>query len=143
MCLAGCAALVSGVGERLSPAPPLPPAAILLVNPGTALPTHEVFAARRGPFSRPTPPARPWRDLPELAAELLRRGNDLSEAAISLRPAIADVLAFLRGSAGARHVGMSGSGATCFALYDTLDAARGAMASMPPAWWRHAGTFVG
>ena len=143
MCLAGCTALVSGAGERLNPAPPLPPAAILLVNPGTALPTHEVFAARRGPFSQPTPPPGPWRDLPELAAELLRRGNDLSEAAISLRPAIADVLAFLRGSAGARHVGMSGSGATCFALYDTLDAVRGAMASMPPAWWRHAGTFVG
>ena len=143
MCLAGHVALVSGVGERLSPAPPLPPGAILLVNPGTALPTPEVFAARRGPFSQPRPLARAWRDLPELAAELLRRGNDLSEAAISLRPAIADVLAFLRGSAGARHVDMSGSGATCFALYDTLAAARGAMASMPSVWWRHAGTFVG
>jgi 4-diphosphocytidyl-2-C-methyl-D-erythritol kinase len=143
MCLAGSAALVSGVGERLSPAPPLPPAAILLVNPGMVLATRDVFAARRGPFSQPAPLARPWRDLPELAAELLQRGNDLSEAAISLRPAIADVLAFLRASAGAHHAGMSGSGATCFALYDTLDAARGAMASMPTAWWRHAGTFVG
>jgi 4-diphosphocytidyl-2-C-methyl-D-erythritol kinase len=143
MCLAGRAALVSGVGEHLKPAPALPPMAILLVNPRAALPTHEVFAARRGPFSQLTPLAGSWRTLAELAAELLRRGNDLSAAAISLRPAIADVLAFLRGSAGARYAGMSGSGATCFALYDTLGAARGAMASLPPAWWRHAGRFVG
>jgi len=37
---------------------------------------------------------------------------------------------------------MSGSGATCFALYDSLDAAQRASLSMPPAWWRHAGTLI-
>ena len=55
---------------------------------------------------------------------LARRGNDLTDAAISRQPAIADVLAFLRGSDGVRHAAMSGSGATCFALYDTIDDAR-------------------
>ena len=53
--LAGRTALVSGIGERLQPAPALPPAAILLVNPGTALPTRDVFEARRGPFSTAVP----------------------------------------------------------------------------------------
>src|SRR5262249_45045404 len=56
MCLAGRAALVSGIGERLSPTPSLPACGLLLVNPGTALPTANVFAARRGDFSN-VPPA--------------------------------------------------------------------------------------
>jgi 4-diphosphocytidyl-2-C-methyl-D-erythritol kinase len=143
MCLAGRAALATGTGEHLAPAPPLPQAAILLVNPGKALPTREVFAAYRGPFSPERPLARPWRDLADLAAELARRGNDLVTPAISLRPAIEEVLASLRHSRGARYAGMSGSGATCFALYDTSDAARHAAASLPSAWWRHAGRLIG
>ena len=52
MCLAGRPARAFGVGERLAPAPPLPSCAILLVNPGVALPTAQVFAARHGDFSR-------------------------------------------------------------------------------------------
>ena len=142
MCLAGRPALVSGIGERLQPAPALPPVAILLVNPGIALPTPDVFKARRGPFSTAVPVTQPWRDLPEFTAALAQRGNDLSDAAIALRPAIAEVLTFLRNSHGARYAAMSGSGATCFALYDSPDAAQRASASMPPSWWRHAGTLI-
>jgi 4-diphosphocytidyl-2-C-methyl-D-erythritol kinase len=133
---------VSGVGERLQPAPVLPPAAILLVNPGTPLATAEVFAARRGAFSAPMPLMRPWRDLPDFAAALAQRGNDLSDAAILRRPIIAEVLAFLRDTDGVLYAAMSGSGATCFALYNSLDVARRATASMPAAWWRHAGTLI-
>lgn len=142
MCLAGRTALVSGVGERLQPAPALPQTAILLVNPGTPLPTGEVFAARRGPFSAAMPLMRPWRDLPEFAAALAQRGNDLGDAAILRRPIIAEVLAFLRNTDGTLYAAMSGSGATCFALYESLDVAQRATASMPPAWWRHAGTLI-
>jgi len=142
MCLAGRAALVSGIGERLDPAPPLPRAAVLLVNPGSALATREVFAALDGKFSQPKPLHRPWRDLGQFAQELASRGNDLSAPAVALSPDIADVLGFLRGTAGVQYAGMSGSGATCFALYDALDAARSAAASVPSAWWRHAGAFI-
>ena len=78
MCLAGRAALVSGVGERLAPAPALPPCAILLVNPGVALPTPDVFEARRGAFSEPRPLRIPGRDLASFAAALAERGNDLT-----------------------------------------------------------------
>jgi 4-diphosphocytidyl-2-C-methyl-D-erythritol kinase len=142
MCLAGRAALVSGVGERLAAAPPLPPCAILLVNPRVELPTPEVFAARRGAFSAP-PAVRPWSDLASFVAALAERGNDLTDAAIALRPAVADVMAFLRKSEGVLHAAMSGSGATCFALYGSDERARRAAAHAPASWWHHAGKLIG
>ena len=141
MCLAGRTAFVSGVGERLAWAPPLPECAVLLVNPGVAMPTRDVFAARSAGFSAVRPVPRPWRDLAELARVLADRGNDLTAAAISLAPPVGQVLEEL-GRTGARHVAMSGSGATCFALYDSLELARRASSLLPATWWRHAGRFV-
>ncbi|TAJ40237.1 MAG: 4-(cytidine 5'-diphospho)-2-C-methyl-D-erythritol kinase [Reyranella sp.] len=142
MCLAGRAALASGVGEILRPAPALPPCAILLVNPGVPLATPEVFAARRGAFSAASPVPAAWPDLGEFVDALAARGNDLTAAAISLRPAIAGALDALRQGDGVRYAAMSGSGATCFALHDTVEAARRAAARLPDAWWRHAGLLV-
>jgi 4-diphosphocytidyl-2-C-methyl-D-erythritol kinase len=142
MCLAGRAALVSGIGGKLGPAPALPDCGLVLVNPGMALPTAGVFAARRGDFSTVRPVTRPWSDLSGLVEALAARGNDLTTAATSLCPAIGEVLACLRSTASVRYAAMSGSGATCFALYDTLPAAEHAASSLPDAWWRHAGTFA-
>ncbi len=142
MCLAGRAALVSGVGERLEPAPRLPACAILLVNPGVPLPTPQVFAARQGAFSAERAAPAAWPDLAAFGRELAARGNDLTEAAISLRPEIAEILQALQHSDGIVHAAMSGSGATCFGLYATIDAARRAEAELPPSWWRHAGQLV-
>ena len=51
VCLAGHACFVGGIGDALTPAPALPSAPILLVNPGVAVPTTEVFAARTGEFA--------------------------------------------------------------------------------------------
>lgn len=142
MCFAGRAALASGVGEQLAPAPPLPSCAILLVNPRVALPTPDVFKARRGAFSEPRP-LIPWTDLEGFAVALAERGNDLTDAAIALRPVVADVLAFLRQSDGAFYAAMSGSGATCFALYESVELANRAAARLPTSWWHHAGNLVG
>jgi 4-diphosphocytidyl-2-C-methyl-D-erythritol kinase len=142
MCLAGRTAVATGIGDCLHPVPPLPSMAILLVNPRTALPTREVFAARHGPFSAARPATPRWRSASELVAVLAERGNDLTQAAISLQPAVADVLDFLRHSGEARYAAMSGSGATCFGLYDTIAAARRTAASVPRRWWHHAGAFV-
>jgi len=141
MCLAGRTAYVAGVGEHLTWAPPLPECAILLVNPGVALSTRDVFTARPAGFSavRPLPP--PWRDLAELVGVLADRGNDLTVAATSLAPSIGQVLEAL-GRTRARHSAMSGSGATCFALYDSPELARRASSALPTAWWRHVGRFV-
>jgi 4-diphosphocytidyl-2-C-methyl-D-erythritol kinase len=142
MCFAGRAAFASGVGEQLAPAPPLPACAILLVNPRVALPTPDVFKARRGAFSERRP-VQPWTDLASFAAALAGRGNDLTEAAISLQPVVAHVLTFLRKGDGALHTAMSGSGATCFALYDSVERADRAAARLPTSWWHHAGKLVG
>ena len=142
MCLAGRPALVSGIGERLAPAPRLPDCAILLVNPGLPLPTPQVFAARRGAFSSERPAPDAWCDLEAFGRELAQRGNDLTDAAVSVRPEVAEVLSALNGSEGVVHAAMSGSGATCFGLYSTVATAECAAARLPAAWWRHAGRLI-
>ncbi len=120
----------------------MPACAILLVNPGVALPTPAVFGARQGSFSTTQPIGDGWPDLGSLAEDLARRGNDLTEAAISLQPEIAGVLDQLRRSDGVAHVAMSGSGATCFGLYGTPEEAKRAASLLPTSWWRHAGRLV-
>lgn len=142
MCLAGRPALASGIGERLAPAPALPACAILLVNPGVALATPAVFGAREGGFSRAIPLGQGWQSLGEFADDLARRGNDLTDAAISLQPEVADVLDRLRRSDGVAHAAMSGSGATCFGLYGSTEEAQRAASRLPASWWRHAGRLV-
>lgn len=142
MCLAGRPALVSGIGERLAPAPRLPDCAILLVNPGLPLPTPKVFGARRGAFSAERPAPGAWDDLEAFGHDLAQRGNDLTDAAVSLRPEIADVLQALTSSEGVIHAAMSGSGATCFGLYRTVTAAERAASGLPTVWWRHAGRLI-
>lgn len=142
MCLFGRTAIAAGVGEQLQPAPALPPCAILLVNPGVALPTAQVFAHRRSGFTTVPPVAAVWSGLTAFAADLARRGNDLTEAAITLQPVIADVLSALKKTDRVRHAALTGSGATCFALYDDLSSARRATETLPANWWRHAGQLI-
>jgi 4-diphosphocytidyl-2-C-methyl-D-erythritol kinase len=71
-----------------------------------------------------------------MAESLAATTNDLAEAAIALCPTIAEVLAALAALPGARLARMSGSGATCFALFDTAaEAAAAATRLAHPAWW--------
>lgn len=138
VCLAGQPCRVRGIGEQVEPLATLPPAALLLVNPGVAQPTPPVFAARRGPFGQPLPwPAAGIADLTSLARLVREGGNDLEAAARALCPAIGAVLAALRGLAPLAS-GLSGSGATCFALYPCVAeaaAAADALAAAHPGWW--------
>ncbi|HJQ61063.1 MAG TPA: 4-(cytidine 5'-diphospho)-2-C-methyl-D-erythritol kinase [Vineibacter sp.] len=149
VCLAGRAAVVSGIGDVMAPAPTLPACGLLLVNPGVPLPTPSVFqaAARRAGagFAEPLPIGRAPASVQDLAQALAVRGNDLTEAAISLVPEIAQALARLRATPGCRLAAMSGSGATCFALYDDLMAAehaRLALRDARPLWWSDAGALL-
>lgn len=146
VCLYGRPALLRGLGERLEPAPPLPPAWLVLVNPGDALLTATVFRARSGAFSAP---AAWWRDRPADAAALADRlagqGNDLQAAARQLCPAIDAVLAALAGTAGCLLGRMTGSGATCFGLYGEAaeaEAAAAALAAAHPGWWVRAAPLL-
>ena len=119
VCLDSRPTRMGGIGEFLSPAPDLPDCGLVLVNPGVAVSTPEIFRVRRGGFSAPAalPPA--WPDTAAMARDLSRLGNDLTDAAISLCPVIQDVLNALEALPGCRLARMSGSGATCWGLFDT------------------------
>ena len=93
VCLAAKASFMGGIGEEIVPVGALPAAHLLLVNPGIATPTPAVFKARTGGFSAAGRWASPPSDAKALAAALRARGNDLTEAAITVTPAISDVLA--------------------------------------------------
>jgi 4-diphosphocytidyl-2-C-methyl-D-erythritol kinase len=144
VCLFAAPARVSGIGEVIEAAPDLPPCAVVLVNPGLAVATAQVFARREGAFSPPAPRGRAATDARELAAQLSGSRNDLAPAAISLAPRIADVLEALRHAHGCRLARMSGSGATCFGLFDRdgeATAAARTIAGRRPEWWVRATWF--
>ena len=136
VCVAGVPAWMSGIGEIVEPAGALPDWGVVLVNPGIALATPSVFRARSGAFSE-------GGKFPPNLASIAAAGNDLEAPAIALVPAIAEVLAALRGLPGIRVARMSGSGATCFALFDGREkaalAAKALKAKAPSAWWIEAG----
>lgn len=145
MCLEGRAAFASGIGETLVPAPALPAAWLVLVNPGVPVATPAVFKARTGPFSAPAPFTEAPRDVARMAELLKERGNDLAAPAIAIAPVIAEVLAALEATPGCRLARMSGSGATCFGLYDGEAQARSAEAALRaarPDWWGAAGPLL-
>jgi len=142
VCLAGRTARLEGIGERIGPAPALPAAAIVLVNPGVGLATPQVFRARQGGFSAGAGPQGVLSHSPidarALATALEGTGNDLTAPAITLLPVIAEVLAALDAAPGRLLARMSGSGATCFALFAdeaAAEAAASAIAAAHPGWW--------
>ena len=136
VCLAGQPARMRGIGERLDPAPDLPEYGLVLVNPGVALGTADVFRARAGDFSGEAALPAAWRAAAEMAETLARTTNDLQPPAITLRPVIGEVLAALSALDGCRLARMSGSGATCFGVFDTPHDAQAAAATlMRRGWW--------
>lgn len=127
-CLASGTVFGSGVGDRLRAVDlDLAGMPVLLVNPGVACPTGPVFRAWDGVDRGPLDPAS-WRE----------GRNDLADPALRLVPDIGAVLDVLSAADGAALVRMSGSGATCFALFDATDArdaAAAAVADAHPHWW--------
>lgn len=138
-CVASATCLGVGVGEELSALPELRIAGtpVLLVNPRQPVATGPVFAAwdgiDRGPLFTGA----------DLRAQLLGARNDLQRPAIAQCPAIADILLEL-GGLRPWLARMSGSGATCFALFDAAaerDAAAALLTERHPGWWSMAGTL--
>ena len=126
---------MAGIGEQLSPAPPMPEFWIVLVNPGAAVATGAVFAAVERRDNPPGPPPPPLTDFAALTDWLAHQRNDLQAAAVSICPAIAEVLAALEDAPLAR---MSGSGATCFALHGREAEAQAQAKRLRrarPDWW--------
>lgn len=137
--------LVSGTGDIVRAAPHLPPAWVVLVNPGVDVLTARVFASRTGDFGTALPLTHEPRDVAELAHELTLRRNDLEAAAKAVAPVIHDVLVELRQHAGILLARMSGSGATCFGLAaSAADADRIAakIAEARSDWWVRAAALL-
>jgi 4-diphosphocytidyl-2-C-methyl-D-erythritol kinase len=146
VCLDPRARLMRGIGDILSDPLDLPRLFALLVNPGVAVATKDVFAALNVPPAEPAAQAGTPAGSAGLLAEITNGRNDLEGPAIELEPAIAEVLAVLRNLPGCRLARMSGSGATCFGLFDSTRAASAAARTLRvgyPAWWTRATVLGG
>lgn len=143
VCLDSRARLMAGIGEKLGPVLKLPPLFAVLVNPGVGVETVAVFRALGLKAGEVVSEARAARlATPTSAAELLgyleTTSNDLAAPAQRVAPVINAVLERLAGAPGCRLARMSGSGATCFALFDDCVASAAAAKALQreqPGWW--------
>lgn len=153
VCLASQACDMTGVGEKLMPLS-IPPLPAVMVNPRVPVATKDVFAALglkpgdllAGAADIVQAPAWPaaGAGISDWVKALERVPNDLEPPAVKVQPVIADVLATLGTCAGAELARMSGSGATCFAIFGSAAQARHAgdqISADHPEWWVHAGTL--
>ena len=139
VCIWSKPARIRGIGERIDPVRGLPELPLLLVKPDVSLATARVFDALSWP---PPPPGRqPLQPNPSptrLAVWLGASRNDLQQAAIGQAPVIAECLTFLERISGCRLARMSGSGATCFAIFadrGESEAAAAFVRRQRPDWW--------
>ncbi len=150
VCLDPQPRMMRGIGEILSAPVTLPELGIVIVHPGVAMPTPPVFAAlglrpgERQP-AQPVSTAVPG-ERDALLDWLATERNDLEAPAISIAPAIVEVLRMIAALPGCRLARMSGSGSACFGLFDTVpaaEAAAGQLAKARPDWWARASSIGG
>jgi 4-diphosphocytidyl-2-C-methyl-D-erythritol kinase len=153
VCLVSRASGMTGVGETLSPLA-LPKMPCVLVNPRVAVATKDVFAAlglRNGELlvgATDVLQSPAWPEdgasLEDWVEALAENSNDLELPAMRIQPAIGEVLSALSATNGAWLARMSGSGATCFAIYENTAEAQRASQKIRldhPQWWVHAGVL--
>jgi len=145
VCLASTGSWMEGRGERVARAPALPEMGLVLVNPGVAISTAQVFATlkRRRGLGVVKPRQFPTSD--RLLEFLRENSNDLELPARLIAPGIGEALDALKNSEGAELVRMSGSGATAFGLYKEVSKAAAAAANLSrlkPEWWVAAASFL-
>ncbi|WCR04243.1 4-(cytidine 5'-diphospho)-2-C-methyl-D-erythritol kinase [Paracoccus saliphilus] len=135
VCLASTPARMQGIGEQVTPLPTLPPLYLVLVNPTVALSTPQVFAAMEQHENPALPKIPDFATAKALIQWLRGTRNDLEAPARRLAPVIGEVLAALNAT-GAGFARMSGSGATCFGIFDTArQAAEAAGILGRHGWW--------
>lgn len=134
VCRLSRTARMSGIGEIVEPLPGLGRIPALLVNPRVPVSTAEMF--RRYDAVAPPETPRATRSVGSLLERAKAGTNDLQETAIALAPVIADVIDAVAMQPGCTLSRMSGSGASCFGLFDTMDRAReAAVALSDTGWW--------
>jgi len=138
VCMAAQASRMQGIGDHVTPVK-LPKLPALLVNPGAHVPTSAVFSALAQRDNPPMPSHIPDFATPqECAAWLAGQRNDMQGPAAGIAPLVDQVLAELNCTENMLLARMSGSGATCFALYPTMKAAHHAAYEIEAAhsdWW--------
>ena len=144
-CLLSAPCFMEGRGEILRATEFMPRIPLLLVNPGVAVPTKDVFASlnQRSGVEMALPRGR-FGDTADLLRFLETTRNDLEEPARRLQPVIGEVLTAIAALPGALLARMSGSGATCFGIFADDDCCRRAaeiLKEAAPGWWI-APTFV-
>jgi 4-diphosphocytidyl-2-C-methyl-D-erythritol kinase len=140
VCVQRNSAWITGTGATVTPMQ-APPLSAVLVNPGKALATPAVYQrfddlGLGRTFEQRRPPR--WENADAVFSSIILCGNDLETPALSLMPQLGELLAMLRADPRAACAGLSGSGATCFALTRNADDAAGLaldLASRNPAWW--------
>ncbi|MBN9241351.1 MAG: 4-(cytidine 5'-diphospho)-2-C-methyl-D-erythritol kinase [Mesorhizobium sp.] len=138
MCLAAQPLTARGIGDSIEPAADFPALALVLVNPGVAVSTPDVFARLTRRDGESLPPLPRTIDFHSLRNWLETTRNDLEPAAREIQPAIGQALAALD-KAGSGFSRMSGSGATCFGLFETGNVAKRAALAIRA---KHPGWFV-
>jgi len=137
VCLRSKTAHMTGIGEDVTLMPGMGQLHALLVNPRIAVSTAAIFKAFDGsPDIRETP--RPMKTSGDLLSRALDGRNDLEPIAIAQAPVIGDVLRLLASQNGCQLARMSGSGATCFGLFESdrvLRQAEAAIRAQAPEWW--------
>ena len=137
ICLHGKAAYIDGIGDRFYPAHGMPTVPCVLANNGVGVSTPSVFKAYRAGFRDPDRAQVLPRQPKALAGLLGARENALTDAACAVEPSVEAVLTALSDT-NPLLTRMSGSGGTCFALYETEEAAQraaNALQSSQPEWW--------
>ncbi len=137
MCLSGVPALITGIGEGITPLPDLPGLSVLLVNPLVGVSTPAIFRRLSDKNNPPLVMPSAAAGASDWLAALAGMRNDLEPPARALEPVIDTVLAALA-AAGARLVRMSGSGATCFGIFEddhARDRAAARFAADFPSWY--------
>ncbi|MBZ9658431.1 4-(cytidine 5'-diphospho)-2-C-methyl-D-erythritol kinase [Mesorhizobium sp. ESP-6-4] len=123
MCLKSKPLIARGIGDEVSPLSAFPALGLVLVNPGIAVSTPDVFKALSSRDSEALPPLPKRFDFHTIRNWLETTRNDLEPAARSIEPAIGEALKALK-KADAAFARMSGSGATCFGLFETGNVAK-------------------
>ncbi len=139
VCLGNRAARMRNIGDEILPMRDLPALYAVLVNPGLAVPTTEVFAQLESKDNPPMPADIPaMTDGSDLTDWIRGMRNDLEAPAMQVQPRIEQVLKAIEVTGGCQLSRMSGSGATCFGLYrnaETAGSAAGRLKEEYPAWW--------
>lgn len=143
VCLAGQSCVMTGMGEELYAAPPVPANChVVLVHPGVGVSTAQIYRTLVPPYTpaleMPIVPPGSVSDVFELVKFLQTTRNDLMHPAMGIEPAILQVYRTLTQQTGCLLARMSGSGSTCFGIFADGETARMAATAIrrkEPKWW--------